>query len=318
MAPQPAACWPALRGRVRAAGLGVCLCACLCAVAPAGAACPPPGETLASMQALRQARWQRPDLVTDAPRHALALALLDCLSDPDPQWRDELAFEALQAWMRGGRLDTATLRSLRQRLLATLAAAPDAAGFAQPFAALVLAEVARVDRLQPWMSADERQALVDGAARYLAGVRDHRGFDEREGWRHGVAHGADLLLQLSLNPQLQRAQAETLLAALAAQVMPPGEVAYRYGEPARLAAPVFYLARRDLLATEDWQRWFVALAARLDKHPAARRTQAGLAQRHNLGAFLTDLYTTVQESPSAVEARARLLPGLRQALRELE
>lgn len=270
------------------------------------------------MQALRQARWQRPDLVAEAPRQALALALLDCLAAPDPQWRDELAFEALQAWMRAGRIDTATLRSLHQRLLATLATAPEPAGFEQPFAALVLAEVARVDRLQPWMNTDERQALVDGATRYLAGVRDHRGFDEREGWRHGVAHGADLLLQLSLNPQLQRAQADALLAAIATQVLPPGEVAYRYGEPARLAAPVFYLARRDLLTAEDWQRWFLALGARVDKRPAARRTQTGLAQRHNLGAFLTDLYTTVQENPAAVDARARLLPGLRQALRELD
>lgn len=316
MAPPPAARRLSPRRRARAAGLG--LCSCLCAAAPAGAACPPPGETLQSMQALRQARWQRPDLVAEAPRQALALALLDCLAEPDPLWRDELAFEALQAWMRAGRIDTTTLHSLRQRLLATLAAAPDAAGFVQPFAALVLAEVARVDRLQPWMSTEERQALVDGATRYLAGLRDHRGFDEREGWRHGVAHGADLLLQLSLNPQLQRAQAQALLAAIATQVMPPGDVAYRYGEPARLAAPVFYLARRELLAAEDWQRWLVSITARLDKNPAARRTQAGLAQRHNLGAFLTDLYTTVQESPSAAEARARLLPGLRQALRELD
>ena len=30
-------------------------------------------------------------------------------------------------------------------------------------------------------------------------VRDYRGFDAKQGWRHGVAHGADLLLQLSRN-----------------------------------------------------------------------------------------------------------------------
>lgn len=51
-------------------------------------------------------------------------------------------------------------------------------------------------------------------------MRDLRGFDAVQGWRHGVAHGADLLLQLALNPALRRVQAEALLAAIASQVLP--------------------------------------------------------------------------------------------------
>lgn len=293
-------------------GLSLAAAAVVRAAAPA---CPPAGHGLASLQALKAARWQLPGPDAAAARPALALALLDCLGDADPVLRDDLAFEALQAWMRAGQLDEATLRQIGQRLQAALAAPPDAAGFVQPFSALVLAEVARVDRLQPFLTPAERAALVAQAARYLAGVRDYRGFDAREGWRHGVAHGADLALQLSLNPALDRAMGETLRDAVATQVMPPGEQAWRYGEPDRLMAPVFYLGRRAWWSAADWQAWFDALAARRLRTGAT--TQAGLAQRHNLGAFLSALYVALQESPDAA-LRERLLPGLRAALRTLD
>jgi hypothetical protein len=51
-------------------------------------------------------------------------------------------------------------------------------------------------------------------------VRDYRGFDTAEGWRHGVAHGADLALQLVLNPAVDKPQIERLLAAVGRQVAP--------------------------------------------------------------------------------------------------
>lgn len=222
------------------------------AMASGHAACPPAGHDAARLNALKAAGWHLPEADAAPARHALALALLDCLADLDPQMRDELAFEALQAWMRARLLDEATLRAIRQRVLAMLAAPADADGFAQPFAALALAELTRVDRMQGWLSDAERRQQFDAAVSYLAGVRDTRAFDPRVGWRHGVAHGADGLLQWSLHPALDRPMADAMLAAIAAQLLPPGDTAWTHGEPERLMAPVYYLARRPLLATGDW------------------------------------------------------------------
>jgi len=301
-----------------------------CACASAGAACPPPGQTQASLQALKASRWSwsavdaaagaasqahpsAAPAVDAARRHGLAIALLDCLGYPDPVVRDGLAFDALQTWMRGGLLDEATVREIERRLLAVVARPADPDGFEQPFAALVLAEVARVDRLRPFLSPDERAMLVTQAARYLAGVRDYRGFDARDGWRHGVAHGADWVLQLALNPALDQPMAEALLGAVASQVLPAGEQFWRFGEAERLMAPVVYLGRRTWWTAADWQAWFDALLARRAQAPMS----LNLAQRHNLVAFLSALYVALQESTDS-EARARLLPGLRQALRALD
>lgn len=281
----------------------------------ARAACPPPPEQSALVQALWATEWNFPDSVAEPQRQALALGLLDCLGSPDPVWRDERAFEALSAWMRGKRLAVPTLQAMRQRLVEVLEAPADAAGFHQPFAALVLAEVARVDRLQPFLSAEERDALVRTGTHYLAGVRDYRGFDAKQGWRHGVAHGADLMLQLSLNPQLTKAQGEALRSAIASQVLAHGGHAYRYGESERLMAPAYHLARREWWSAADWSAWFAALgSARVKARPAS---EAGLAQRHNLGAFLSAFYVSIQESPEAAQ-RERVLPGLREALKTLD
>ena len=189
----------------------------------------------------------------------------------------------------------------------------DAAGFRRPFAALALSELARVDRLQPFLSVAERAELVTAAAAYLASVDDYRGFIPGDGWRHGVAHGADLVLQLSLNPAVDAAAQRTLLAAIAAQVMPGGHF-YVFGEGGRLMRPVFYIARRKLLPAEEWSTWFAALAAR---RQAAAPTLAALAADHDLATFVLPLYASLKESPDS-ELQALLLPGVLAAMKSLD
>jgi hypothetical protein len=91
-------------------------------------------------------------------------------------------------------------------------------------------------------------------------VRDYRGFVAGEGWRHGVAHGADLLMQLALNPALDKAQLDRILGRVARQVAPPGQ-AYVFGEPERLARPVLFAAARGLHTEAEWTAWLAQAAA---------------------------------------------------------
>lgn len=274
----------------------------------ASAACPPGGMQRSELLALKAAKWQVAD---DARRQQLALGMADCLADPDPVLRDEIGFEALSAWMRGEKLATATVQSLRTTLLPRLAAA-DPQGVSRPFAALALAEVARVDRRKPYLSPTQRQELVAAAAAYLSGVRDYRGYDEQAGWRHGVAHGADLMLQLALNPALGKAEHEAILAAIASQVLPTHF--YVYGEGERLMAPVFYLARRDTLTAAEWDAWLTRLVA--TRKPILPMSQAALAQAHNLKQFLYPLFASLSQSQDAAQ-RERLLPAVTKALKAL-
>jgi hypothetical protein len=262
----------------------------------AHAQCPPPEWPVAELQRIKAGQWKIDD---DTQRQALALALLPCLSHADPAVRDGLAFEGLGALLRGKQLPAASQRAIYQSQLAQLSpAAIDSHGFAKPFAALVLSEVARADRLVPFLSTAERAALVAGGADYLSSVKDYRGFATGEGWRHAVAHAADLMLQLALNPAVDTAQLQTLLFAVQRQIAPPGEHFYIYGEGDRLARPVLYAARRGLLDANFWSGYISALAspAPLKTWDDAFGSQADLARLHNVKSFLRALDAGVRSS----------------------
>ena len=271
------------------------LIASMLSLGSAFAACPPDGQTADSLQALKDAKFAMAD--ADA-RKALATGLIDCLGDPDPALRDDIAYTALTAWMRAGDFDADTLRAMRDALYAQLDADDDA-GFLHPYAALVLSEVARTDRFQKWMSDEERAAMVEKAAGFLESVTDYRGFDDKEGWRHGIAHGSDWLMQLALNPALTRRQADRMLAAIATQAVPDAAPSYVFGEGGRLARPILYLAKSNLYSETEWMAWFATLPPKIGDESKAYNDSKWLARRHDLMAFLMSLYIDADQSDDA-------------------
>lgn len=257
-------------------------CAGLSMASPAHASCELSGEPIQRLQHWRSSGFPVPD---DAQRNARALAMAACLGDADPFLRDEIAFGALSGWMRHGQLDTGTLLRIERELEDALVAG-DADGFGRPFAALVLAEIARTDRVQPWMTPQQRSRMAVLAADYLRSTRDYRGYVDGEGWRHAVAHGADWVMQLVLNKALAVPDAMLLLEALATQVMPADGHAYVFGESGRLARPVAYAAARGDLDEAALGAWLEQLATMLGPMPAAPAQSQWWQRRANLENFL--------------------------------
>jgi len=298
----------------------------------ASAACPPKGFSRAQLIALRDGGFALPSAVTPGspqggfgtrpaktsgagiaaepdPKTAakdaekpkptsdeMALDLLDCLAHADPVLRDEIAFSALNQWIRGGSLTAATLERIRATLQPQLAAdSKDRDGFRQPFAALVLADVVAADNTRAFIAQADLDDLVESASAYLESVRDYRGFDARVGWRHGVAHVADLLAQLAANPRVSKEHLGRIVVAVSTQVVPENGHFYIYGEPARLAAPLFFAAQRGALDAQDWNEWFADLGASPDGE-SLYASQKGLARRHNVMGMLLALYVNASES----------------------
>ncbi len=262
---------------------------------PAFAACPPEGQTAESLRALKASKFS----IDDADGHkALAMGLISCLGDPDPVTRDDIAFSALAKWMRDGAFDADTLREFRDALYAQLDG-DDADGFRKPYSALVLSEVARTDRIKPWMRDDERAAMVEKAAVFLVSESDYRGFVDKEGWRHGIAHGSDWLMQLALNPALTKEQADRMLAAIATQVAPDAAPTYVFGESGRLARPIIYIAQHGFYSEKEWNTWFATLPPKIGDPALAYNDSKWLARRHDLMAFLMSLYIEADQSQDA-------------------
>jgi hypothetical protein len=246
----------------------------------------------------------------DARRNAFAIALAECVGDADPEVRDGLAFEGLQHWLRNRQLTDETMLALNASLQAKLAG-PEGAGYTRPFAALVLAEIARADRVEAYLTPAQRTALLDASVAYLTGVHDYRGFDPREGWRHGVAHGADLMLQLTLNPALEKPELTRIRDAIASQIA-PGSHAYVFGESERLATPILYMARRNVFSADEWTAWFTQIAGTEESWRGVFASSEGLARRHNVSAFLNAIYVNADINGAPFDV---LAPGAVAAMR---
>ncbi|WP_100643891.1 DUF2785 domain-containing protein [Alteromonas facilis] len=267
-------------------------------------------------KALLDLKSQAFEISEQEARDELALQLLACLAEEDPAIRDGVAYEALTQWLRSESLADDTIAVLHSRVADQLASGKnDSEGFLMPFNALIFAEIVRVDRISPFLSDEQFNVSVLIATEYVKSVSDYRGFDEKEGWRHGVAHGADILLQLALNSRLNKSQADALLLAIASQVVPDNNHFYIYGEPRRLALPSLYVWLAGLHELQEWQTWLdeIVHPAPLDSWRQAYQSQTGLSQLHNVRQYLMQLLALVEGSEN--EKITQLKPSIINALK---
>lgn len=268
--------------------------------------------------ALIQLKDNKFELADPKIKAELAAQLMHCLASPDPLLRDGIAFSALSQWLRADSFSSSFYQQLFTSLLDTLQGnVIDEIGIYQPFAALVLSEVVRVDRITPYLDDIQRQQVVDVISQYLHSIKDYRGFDEHIGWRHGVAHSADVMLQLALNPAINKAQLDKMLNVLAGKINPSEDHFYIYGEPQRIAMAVVYIFLKNQHSVTEWENWLekVTNPLPLSTWGNAYQSQQGLAKLHNTQSFLRAFYALIKASKN--ETLISMVPALEHALKKV-
>ena len=258
------------------------------------------------------------DIEDDIERDKLALQLLNCLAVPQSNIRDGVAYAGLSAWLRANKLSQNTYQVMFEKLLSDFAQETiDDNQVYQSFIALMLAELVRVDRKTPYLTVEQRELLVVKSAEYMLNITDYRGFDDVVGWRHNVAHTADLFLQLALNPAINKKQLSIMLEAIGQQVLPKNGHFYTYGEPKRLVMPLLYIFLQEQHTEQDWKSW---LKKHITHAPStnwqqAYTSQQGLAKLHNAREFLNAMFVLIADSKNI--QLQMLKPGLTSAIKSL-
>ena len=189
-------------------------------------------------------------LPADAAVPPLLAELVEMLASPDPDVRDGIAYPALATWVDAGVVPDDMIRPLGDTMAARLS---DERVQARTFAPLVLAViVARREVVEP--------AWVDSFERWYAAESDLRGHDSSLGWLHAVAHGADLLGELGVRPEVSPRR---MLDLAATRLLTPVDAVWRDQEHDRLAHAVGTVLTRPDLALEDAQGWLDPLASLL-------------------------------------------------------
>ncbi|TAJ15439.1 MAG: DUF2785 domain-containing protein [Planctomycetota bacterium] len=288
----------------------VCLSLGACACASARS-----GHSLAWWEAQREQKFPAP-AASELP--ALVDELVAELGNPDPAWREHVAIDGLTAWAyRAPVLDAAARGALVARLCANLRhGIGEVDGdrvLERSFSALLLSTLAAADNQQAFLSATEHDALCAAALAYLRDEHDVRGYDERVGWRHSVAHTADLLKFLARSPQLSLDEQRAFVDALRAKLRAPSTGVLAWGEPERIAKALLSIVRRadfDRAAFDAWTSSLPSEAQALwEREPLDVRGFRALQNQRDVLTALASLLAGV-EGENARAALESVVRGL--------
>lgn len=215
--------------------------------------------------------------------HSLA-ELLEGMRSPDPAVRDGWAYAELAEGIESGRFADET-DAIRQAAIGQLDS-PEVQ--ARTFAPLILT----------WLlgAGDTDRPAWDAAAHWYAAEADTRGYDERLGWLHAIAHGADYLGE---SVRAGVATGHEVLDVLAHRMVRPDDV-WRDQEEARVAAAALLALGRCPDATLA-TAWLGVVEAALTEWED-RLASGGAEPRppgwlRNVSATLSILYVALSEQP---------------------
>ena len=239
--------------------------------------------------------------------------LLGYLGSTDPLLRDEFGYGILTTWIvRDGHYDAATLREMRDRLLANLKVGLGERGsdsvFLRSFSALMLAVIIYRDNAEPFLDEAEIRAVLNAALEYLVSEQDVRGYVGSQGWAHSVAHTADLLKFLARNEKTGTEDHQRILDAVAVKLTTPYNYIYDHDEDERLALAVWDVCKRDRLDADSLKEW----VGRLETWKTGQDRPPGFdpsvfTVHQNIKRFLRSLYFLLGKQP-ARPTNARNLP----------
>ncbi|MEU0835548.1 DUF2785 domain-containing protein [Streptomyces sp. NPDC056231] len=179
----------------------------------------------------------------------LTAELADALGDPDPEVRDSYPYAVLDTWIRRGVIDGDRRLALGDLMAERFT---DPRIQAKTFAPLVLKMIVSQGCPRPeWLKA---------FAAWYRSETDLRGRDEKLGWLHAVAHGADLLGVCGLRPEVDP---EPLLGLAAERLLATTDYLFAEREDDRLAKAIALVLTRPDLTPERSTAWLSEIGAAL-------------------------------------------------------
>ncbi|QJR79520.1 DUF2785 domain-containing protein [Alteromonas pelagimontana] len=223
--------------------------------------------------------------------------LVNCLSASEPSVRDGIGFTGLSVLLREEKLSRLKREALFQKFIEDIKKNNNnESGVYLPFAVLALSEVLRADRIRPGLDSSQRQHAIDTIDDYINTLQDYRGFDSKIGWRHGIAHSADALLQLALNRATTPEQLKQISHVILTAITPNDAThMFIYGEPMRLARAMGYVILREEVPVSYWSEQLrqAASPAPLDSWQQTYHSMESLSRQHNIRSFYNELLAFV-------------------------
>lgn len=262
----------------------------------------------------------------DKTLRELTPELLVALGSTDPELRDSMAYPILANWIDNGHYSPDQLRQIlaqmQKNLSSNLGETSSDSVFLRAFSSLVICEITSYDSQNRFLRNEELQALLEAAIVSLEGEKDLRGHIPTKGWAHAIAHLADLLGLLALHPEIQAADLERILMAIATKLCQPLQHTYIYLEDERLALATIFALRRNLLQTDFLNLWLEQLTSVGEPFENANAitfvSPAEVSAYHNVQTYLRSLYFQLAFNKEPIVLNTEMLIALETALKVLD
>lgn len=182
----------------------------------------------------------------NTPLPVLVDELAEMLTSPDPVQRDQLAYSTLATWIDREVLPAEQLDALGDEMARRFAADQIQV---RTFAPLILDSIVSKGRFD--------RGWFDAFAQWYPAETDLRGYDEKLGWLHAIAHGADLLGAFGLREEIRP---EELLGVASQRLIAPATEVWRDHEHDRLGYAIALILTRDSLTAGTATGWLDTIA----------------------------------------------------------
>ncbi|HEL1581831.1 TPA: DUF2785 domain-containing protein [Streptococcus suis] len=189
--------------------------------------------------------------------------LLENISHPDPAIRDELVYASFCHIFLEGLITREQAQSLLQFSQDTNPLSLESSTLKRSFSCLLYCLLLSVDNDQDsgysaFLSTKDRELLFQEALDYLTIENDWSGYDEKLGWIHTAAHGADFLLAASCHEQFPAEKSKEVWQTIVTCLTKQSKV-FSAGEEIRLAQIPVYLLLNEKVAGQELTEWISKL-----------------------------------------------------------
>ncbi|NTV36537.1 MAG: DUF2785 domain-containing protein, partial [Anaerolineaceae bacterium] len=189
--------------------------------------------------------------------------LMTGLGSADSDLREN-SLTVLDEWIEMGKYQPNELIKIGDQMAMNITTGLGESGtdsvFLRAFSALILGTVVTFDEKlfekgQSFLPSDVFMSWFEASLEYYAGEKDFRGHLPEKGWAHSIAHGGDLLQELSRCRFLKREHLESIMNVVANKFTSPADLPLLYDEDERNSRVVITCMLRDLLDIEFMTGW---------------------------------------------------------------
>ncbi len=226
-----------------------------------------------------------------------ALQMLEKIGTVDYELRDDLIYDIFANWIDMNVFKEKELCNYleiakdNKHLMYNIGLEESDYVFTRTFSALIIALIIQRHLQKNFLYSDIILDTQNIMLNYMALEKDIRGYIDEKGWAHSVAHGADVLSELSKCNEIKHESLLCMLNVFKLKIC-QGKYVYIDGEPDRINVAVKNILNRDLLSEQEIITWLGNFSIYIIKDGTIEKFH----QRINIKNYLRSLYFIVKDN----------------------